>query len=105
MAMTAAAVKLKSPRDMKTRINPRAAAKGKSPYAFMIDALAAQTSREEIRGAFVASALDARQELARNGRVMAAVDVHKWLLARAGGGKATRPRARKLVTSRAVQSR
>ena len=66
--------------------------------------VAARATREKIRGAFVASALDARQEVARYGRVMAAADVHKWLLARAGGGKAARPRARKLVTSRAVQS-
>jgi hypothetical protein len=53
--------------------------------------------REEIRGAFVASALEARQEVARYGQVMEAADVHKWLLARAAGGKAARPRARKLL--------
>jgi hypothetical protein len=33
----------------------------------------------------------------RYGEVMTAADVHKWLLARAGGGKAARPRARKLL--------
>lgn len=60
---------------------------------------------EEIRGAFVASALEARQEVARYGQVMAAADVHKWLLGRAGGGNAARPRARKLVTIRVVRSR
>ena len=49
--------------------------------------------REETRGAFVASALEARQDVARHGQVMAAADVHKWLLA--GAGKAARPRARK----------
>jgi hypothetical protein len=53
--------------------------------------------RDEIRDAFVASALEARQDVARNGRVMAAADVHEWLLARAGGGNAARPRARKLL--------
>lgn len=58
---------------------------------------------EQIRGAFVASALEAREEVARDGQMMTAVDVHKWLLARAGGGKTARPRARKLVKSRAVQ--
>ncbi len=62
----------------------------------MLDALAAQAAREEIRVAFVASALEARQEVARYGQVMEAVDVHKWLLARARGGKAVHPRARKL---------
>lgn len=53
--------------------------------------------REEIRGPFVASALVARQDVARHGQIMAAADVHKWLLDRAGGGKAARPRARKLL--------
>ena len=57
----------------------------------------AQTAREESRGAFVASAMEARQEVARSGRVMAAADVHKWLIARAGGGKPARPRTRKLL--------
>ena len=62
-------------------------------------------AREELRSAFVASASEARHDVARNGRVMAAADLHKWLLGRAGGGNAARPRARKLVTIRAVQSR
>jgi predicted transcriptional regulator len=91
------AVTLKLPEELKMRINDLAAASGKSPHAFMIDALAAQTSRAEARGAFVASALEARQEVARYGKVMAAADVHKWLLAGAGGGKPARPRARKLL--------
>jgi len=53
-------------------------------------------AREEIRGAFVASAPQARWEMAGYDQVMQAADVHQWLLARAGGGKAARPRARKL---------
>ena len=91
------AVTLKLPEELKTRINDLAAAGGKSPHAFMVDALAAQVTREESRSAFVASALQARQDVARYGQVMEATDVHKWLLARAGGGKAVRPRARKLL--------
>ena len=91
------AVTLKLPEELKKRINNLAAASGRSPHAFMLDALAAQAAREELRGAFVASALEARQEVARYGQAMAAADVHKWLIARAGGGKAARPRARKLL--------
>ena len=91
------AVTLKLPQDLKTRINELAAASGKSPHAFMVDALTAQAAREELRGAFVSSALQARQEVARYGEVMEAADVHKWLLARAGGAKPGRPRARKLL--------
>jgi len=91
------AVTLKLPQELKMRINDLAAASGKSPHAFMVDALAAQTARGEIRGAFVQSALAARQDVARYGQVLEAADVHKWLLARAAGGKAVRPRARKLL--------
>lgn len=91
------AVTLKLPHELKARINDLAAANGKSPHAFMVDALTAQIGREESRNAFVASALVARQEVAKYGQVMEAADVHKWLLTRAEGGRAARPRARKLV--------
>jgi len=57
----------------------------------------ARPCAKEIRGAFVASALQARQEVARYRQVMAAADVQKWLLARAGGDEAARPQARKLL--------
>jgi predicted transcriptional regulator len=91
------AVTLKLSESLKIRINDLAAASGKSPHAFMVDALAAQATREELRGAFVASGLQARREVAHYGQVMEAAAVHKWLLNRAAGGKAARPRARKLL--------
>jgi predicted transcriptional regulator len=96
-AMPMPAVTLKLTEELKARISDLAAASGKSPHAFMVDALTAQTVREESRSAFVASALEARQEVAQYGEVMEAADVHQWLLARAEKGKAARPRARKLV--------
>lgn len=91
------AVTLKLPEELKARINDLAAASGKSPHAFMVDALTAQIAREEKRSEFVSSALLAREEVAKYGLVMEAADVHKWLLARAKGGKPARPRARKLI--------
>lgn len=91
------AVTLKLTDELKERINELAAASGKSPHAFMVDALSSQIEREERRGEFVASALEARQEVAEYGQVMDAADVHKWLLARARSSKAVRPRARKLI--------
>lgn len=91
------AVTLKLPDQLKTRINELAAASGKSPHAFMVDALSAQAAREESRREFVASALKARREVFRHGKVMEAAGVHKWLLARAAGRKAAPPRAKKLV--------
>ena len=49
------------------------------------------------RSAFVASAMNARHEVAKYGKVMEAADVHNWLLGRAAGRKPARPRARKLA--------
>jgi hypothetical protein len=46
-----------------------------------------RSPREQIRGAFVASALESRLEVARYGQAMEAADVHRWLLAPAGDGK------------------
>ena len=91
------AVTLKLPEQLKARIDTLAAASGRSPHAFMLDALTAQIGREEARSVFVAEALEARQEVATYGQVMEAADVHKWLTDRAAGRKAPRPRARKLV--------
>ncbi|MGB7542803.1 MAG: ribbon-helix-helix protein, CopG family [Burkholderiales bacterium] len=91
------AVTLKLPDDLKSRINELAAASGKSPHAFMVDALAAQTAREENRRAFIRSALEAREDVARYGLVHEAAGVHKWLLARAAGRKVKPPRSKKLA--------
>ena len=91
------AVTLKLPDQLKARIDTLAAASGRSPHAFMVDALTAQIGREEARSAFVKEALEARQEVATYGQVMEAADVHKWLTDRVAGRKAPRPRARKLV--------
>ena len=62
----------------------------------MTDSLA-QIIRDKERRDFVASALAARAEVAKSGRVIEAAEVHEWLLARAEGRKAVRPRARKLL--------
>ena len=92
------AVTLKVSDDLKLRINDLAEASGKSPHAFMLDALSSQITREENRRAFVQSALVARENVARYGEVHEAADVHKWLLARVAGKKAPAPRMKKLAT-------
>jgi predicted transcriptional regulator len=91
------AVTLKLSDELKSRINELADASGKSPHAFMLDALASQITREENRRAFVQSALVAREEVARYGEVHEAADVHKWLLARVAGKKVAAPGKKKLA--------
>ena len=52
-----------------------------SKKAGLSDALAGQKTLQENRRRFVQSALDAREEVARDGKVYEAAEVLKWLLA------------------------
>ena len=54
---------LKLPDELKARIAAAADSAGKSPHAFMVAALEAETRRAELRRDFVNSALKAEQEL------------------------------------------
>ncbi|OFZ96186.1 MAG: hypothetical protein A2Z44_11700, partial [Betaproteobacteria bacterium RBG_19FT_COMBO_58_11] len=55
---------LKLPEALKERITSAAEAAGKSPHAFMVEAIAAQTALAERRAAFVSAAHTAEQEVA-----------------------------------------
>ena len=60
---------LKLPENLKERIAAAAKAAGKSPHAFMVEAIASQTALAERRGGFVAVAHGAEQEVAEYGLV------------------------------------
>ncbi len=49
---------VKLPLSLKKRIGPVAKAAGKSDHAWMVDALAAQVEREELRQSFIAGAVE-----------------------------------------------
>ena len=87
---------LKLPEDLKVRIAEAVADAGKSPHAFMIDALAAQTALAERRRVFVASAQSAAQEVAQYGLVYDADEVFGYLHDKLKGKRAKRPKAVKL---------
>ena len=87
---------LKLPQDLKQRIASAAAAAGKAPHAFMVEALAAQTALAERRAAFVAAAHAAEQEIAEYGLVYDADEVFSYLQDKLQGKRAKRPRAKKL---------
>ena len=90
---------LKLPEPLKARIAPLAEAAGKTPHAWMIDALEAQATLAEMREAFIAEAEASAAEVDAGGPLYAAEDVHAYILARATGKAARRPhptqRARK----------
>lgn len=87
---------IKLPDDLKDRVTSAAAAAGKSPHAWMVDAIEAQAALAQRRQAFVASALKAEQEVAQYGLVYDADEVFSYIQAKAEGRRANKPKSRKL---------
>ena len=87
---------LKLPEELKQRIAAVAADAGKSPHAFMVEALAAQTALAERRRVFVAAAHAAAQEVAQYGLVYDADEVFGYLQDKLKGKRTKRPKAVKL---------
>lgn len=87
---------LKLPDQLKARVARAAEASGKSAHAWMVEAIEAQAALAERRQAFVDSALQAGQEVARYGLVFDADEVFSYLKARAAGEAASRPEPQKL---------
>jgi predicted transcriptional regulator len=83
---------LKVPRALKVRITRLAKKTGRSPHAFMLEALERQTRREELVEEFVQEALEAKREIEEGGEVYAAADVHAWLARLARGERVARPK-------------
>ena len=87
---------LKLPETLKSRVADAAAAAGKTPHAFMVDAIELQTALCERRREFFGDALAAREEVAQYGLVYDGDEVLSYLKARLEGHKLARPRKRKL---------
>lgn len=85
---------LKLSDELKARIASAAQQTGNTAHAFMVEALELQTELAERRSAFVADALLAREEVARDGLVLDADEVFDDLKARAGGRPARKPASR-----------
>jgi predicted transcriptional regulator len=83
---------LKLPRELKARIARVAKKIGRTPHAFMIEALERQTIREERTEEFVKEALAADRAIEAGDEVYAAADVHAWLARLASGAKIPRPK-------------
>ncbi len=83
---------LKLPRTLKARIARVAKKTGRTPHAFMVEALERQTAKQEQMEAFVQEALDADRDIEEGGEVYAADDVHGWLARLARGERAARPK-------------
>jgi predicted transcriptional regulator len=87
----AASTTLKLPEPLKARISSLAKAAGKTPHAFMVEALESQVRLAEQRRNFVQAALTAEQEVEKCATVYSADEVHRYLRQRLAGKKARRP--------------
>jgi predicted transcriptional regulator len=87
-----ASTTLKLPEPLKRRIAPLAKAAGKTPHAWMVEALELQTVFAEKRRAFVAIALAAEKEVEGSAKAYRAEDVHRHVRALAAGKRAKRPK-------------
>ena len=90
MAATTTTIKL--PADLKQRIAPLAEAAGKTAHAWMVEALERQAALAEAREAFLRDAGASAADIDAGGALYAAEDVAAYLLSRAAGKAAARPR-------------
>ena len=87
---------LKLPEQLKARIAPLAEANGKSPHAWMIEALEERVVQSESYAEFMAEALEADREMTETGEGYAMEDVHRYLRAKLEGKPAKRPKPIKI---------
>jgi predicted transcriptional regulator len=88
------ATSLKLPDDLKRSIVRMATRAGQTPHAFMIDALARETARAELRERFASEAEESEREALASGKAVSLAVAFDYLESRAAGRKVRRPKAR-----------
>ena len=88
------ATSLKLPDDLKRRIAKLAASSGQTPHSFMVDALAREAERSELRQRFAAEAADSEREALGSGKAQSLDAAFDFLAGRIAGKNPRRPRAR-----------
>lgn len=83
---------LKLPEQLKKRIAPLAQSAGKTPHAWMVEALETQAVLAEKRKSFITDARAAEKEVERTGKVYAFEDVRRYMRALSRGKKLKRPK-------------
>lgn len=85
---------LKLPDTLKQRTVAAARRAGKTPHAFMVEAIEQAASAAELRAQFGADAAAARKATLRTGKGYAVEDVHAYLRDRIAGNKTPKPKAK-----------
>jgi len=88
----AATTTLKLSEELKAHITSAAQASGKSPHAFMIEALEAQARLAEMRQSFIKDAIDSAAKVDAGGALYAMEDVQAYIRARTSGKAEKRPK-------------
>ena len=83
---------IKIPPELKARVVSLSAAAGKSVHAFLLEAIEQQADRTERHRQFVGEALEALEQVKKDGTGYPAKAVHKWLRDRAAGKNPPLPR-------------
>lgn len=89
-----AATSLKLPDELKRRLERLAAHARKTPHAFMLEVLAREAERSELRERFAADAAQSEQEALSGGKTYPLADTFDYLERRVTGAKVRRPKAR-----------
>lgn len=90
--MTATSLKL--PDELKRRIAELAAGAGQTPHAFMVETLAREVGRAELRARFAAHADASEREALASGKTHSLDAAFDYLAGRVAGKRPRRPRAR-----------
>lgn len=90
-ANTSSSTTLKLPAKLKARIEPLARQSGKTPHAWMVEALEREAELAELHEQFVQGALESAADVDAGGPLYSADEVHAFILARAAGKPASRP--------------
>lgn len=83
---------LKLPETLRARIAPLAQSAGKTPHAWMIEALEAQARLAELRRSFLDDALASAEDIDAGGPLYAMEDMHAYIAERAAGRKPPHPK-------------
>ena len=91
---------LKLPEDLKARLSAQAQAEGKTPHAYMLEALREKVERADRRRAYLDAGAAALDQYGRTGIAYAMEDVEQYILGLAAGKTPSRPRPVKAARSK-----
>ncbi len=81
--------------ELRQRVASAAERAGKSPHAFIVEAIAATVSESELREEFYRMGSERWEKISAGGRTVAMQDMRNYVTARAQGKNPAKPKSRK----------